>query len=70
MAIAFSSTIHTIVPGLRVAGEQIASLEVRDGDSDTLYAGVKTALLIVNGDNDINLALGDFAPLIILFSER
>ena len=62
MAIAFSSTIHTIVPGLRVAGEQIASLEVRDGDSDTLYAGVKTALLIVNGDNDINLAESTTGP--------
>ena len=62
MAIAFSSTIHTIVPGLRVAGEQIASLQVRDGDSDTLYAGVKTALLIVNGDNDINLAESTGGP--------
>ena len=63
MAIAFSSTIHTLMSGYRVAGEQIAGFEIRYGDSDTLYKDVKTARLTLSGERDIDFAEANVGPM-------
>ena len=62
MSVSFSSTIHTLVSGLRVAGEQLAAFECRDGASETLYAGVKTARVTISGENDLDLAETNNGP--------
>ena len=63
MAIAFSSTIHTLMSGYRVAGEQIAGFEIRYGDSDTLYNGVKTARMTLSGERDVDFAEANVGPM-------
>ena len=62
MAIAFSSTIHTLMSGYRVAGEQIAGFEIRYGDSDTLYKDVKTARMTLSGERDVDFAEANVGP--------
>ena len=63
MAIAFSSTIHTLMSGYRVAGEQIAGFEIRYGDSDTLYKDVKTARMTLSGERDVDFAEANVGPM-------
>ena len=52
--------------GYRVAGEQIAGFEIRDGDSDTLYAGVKTARMTLSGERDVDFAEANVGPMVYM----